>query len=72
MDPVNSADGMRLPFFVPFAEESFSCLKPEHCLGRLTDSFCQQARFRPQTAFESDEPSTIRGLIRAGPSTIFG
>jgi len=53
------------------AEEPFICLKPEHSLRRLTDSFCQQAGFRPQIAFESDEPSTIRGLIRAGLGIAF-
>ena len=53
------------------AEEAFICLKPEHSLRQLTESFCQQAGFRPQVAFESDEPSTIRGLIRAGLGIAF-
>jgi LysR family transcriptional regulator, transcription activator of glutamate synthase operon len=53
------------------AQEDFICLKPEHSLRQLTDSFCQQARFRPQIVFESDEPSTIRGLIRAGLGIAF-
>ncbi|GCE29091.1 LysR family transcriptional regulator [Dictyobacter alpinus] len=48
------------------ADEAFICLKPEYSLRQLTDSFCQQAGFRPHIAFESDEPSTIRGLISAG------
>ena len=53
------------------AEEAFICLKPEHSLRQLTDSFCQQAGFRPQIVFESDEPSIIRGLIRAGLGIAF-
>jgi LysR family transcriptional regulator, transcription activator of glutamate synthase operon len=53
------------------AGEAFVCLKPEHSLRQLTDSFCQQAGFRPQVVFESDEPSTIRGLIRAGLGIAF-
>jgi DNA-binding transcriptional LysR family regulator len=53
------------------AEEPFIGLKPEYSLRRLTDGFCQQAGFRPQIAFESDEPSTIRGLIRAGLGIAF-
>jgi DNA-binding transcriptional LysR family regulator len=53
------------------AHEDFICLKPEHSLRQLTDSFCQQAGFRPQIVFESDEPSTIRGLIRAGLGIAF-
>lgn len=47
------------------ADEAFICLKPEHSLRQLTDSFCQQAGFRPQIVFESDEPAIIRGLIKA-------
>ena len=53
------------------AQEDFICLKPEHSLRRLTDSFCRQAGFLPQIVFESDEPSTIRGLIRAGLGIAF-
>jgi LysR family transcriptional regulator, transcription activator of glutamate synthase operon len=53
------------------SEQAFICLKPEHSLRQLTDSFCQQAGFRPQIVFESDEPSTIRGLIRAGLGIAF-
>jgi LysR family transcriptional activator of glutamate synthase operon len=53
------------------AGEAFICLKPEHSLRQLTDSFCLQAGFRPQVVFESDEPSTIRGLIRAGMGIAF-
>lgn len=53
------------------AQEAFICLKPEHSLRQLTDSFCQQAGFRPQIVFESDGPSIVRGLIRAGLGIAF-
>ncbi|HEX4207043.1 MAG TPA: LysR family transcriptional regulator [Ktedonobacteraceae bacterium] len=53
------------------AQEAFISLKPGHSLRDLTDSFCQQAGFRPRIVFESDEPSTIRGLIRAEQGIAF-
>lgn len=53
------------------AQEAFISLKPGHSLRELTDSFCRQAGFRPHIAFESDEPSTIRGLIRAEQGIAF-
>lgn len=53
------------------ADEAFISLKPGHSLRELTDSFCLQAGFTPKVAFESDEPSTIRGLIRAGQGIAF-
>jgi DNA-binding transcriptional LysR family regulator len=53
------------------AKEVFICLKPEHSLRQLTDGFCQQAGFRPQIVFESDEPSLLRGLIKAGLGIAF-
>ena len=69
-----SPQGVLLCFRVRLQEaagEAFVCLKPEHSLRQLTDSFCQLAGFRPQVVFESDEPSTIRGLIRAGLGIAF-
>jgi LysR family transcriptional regulator, transcription activator of glutamate synthase operon len=53
------------------AEEAFISLKPGQGLRELTDSFCRQVGFRPRIAFESDEPSTIRGLIRAEQGIAF-
>jgi LysR family transcriptional regulator, transcription activator of glutamate synthase operon len=53
------------------ADEAFISLKPGHSLRALTDSFCQLAGFRPRILFESDEPSTIRGLIRAEQGIAF-
>lgn len=53
------------------AHEAFISLKPGQSLRDLTDSLCQQAGFRPWIVFESDEPSTIRGLIRAEQGIAF-
>ncbi|GCE21966.1 LysR family transcriptional regulator [Dictyobacter kobayashii] len=53
------------------ADEAFISLKAGHSLRALTDTFCQQAGFRPKILFESDEPSTIRGLIRAEQGVAF-
>ena len=53
------------------AAEAFICLRPEHSLRQLTDRLCQQAGFRPQIVFESDEPAVIRGLIKAGLGIAF-
>ncbi|GHO68129.1 LysR family transcriptional regulator [Ktedonobacter sp. SOSP1-52] len=54
------------------AQEAFISMKPGHSWRELTDSFCQQAGFRPRIVFESDDPSTIRGLIRAEQGIAFG
>lgn len=73
---------LAVPSMHPFAErshvhlqevanEAFVSLKPGHSLRELTDSFCQQMGFRPKILFESDEPSTIRGLIKAGQGIAF-
>jgi DNA-binding transcriptional LysR family regulator len=53
------------------AQEAFISLTSGQSLRQLTDSFCQQAGFRPRIVFESDEPSTIRGLIRAEQGIAF-
>jgi len=53
------------------ADEAFLSLKPGHSLRELTDAFCLQAGFTPKIVFESDDASTIRGLIRAGQGIAF-
>lgn len=53
------------------AEEAFIIMQPGNGWRELTDSFCHQAGFRPKIAFESDDPSTIRGLIRAEQGIAF-
>lgn len=47
-------------------EEGFIHLKPGNALREITDDFCRQAGFIPSVLFESDDPATVRGLIRAG------
>ena|SRR5438128_1137812 len=56
---------------VEVADEAFLSLKPGQSLRDLTDAFCLQAGFTPKIVFESDDPSTIRGLIRAGQGIAF-
>ncbi len=51
--------------------EAFLSLKPGQSLRDLTDAFCMQAGFTPKIVFESDDPSTIQGLIRAGQGIAF-
>jgi DNA-binding transcriptional LysR family regulator len=37
----------------------------------MCDRFCQLAGFAPRVGFESDDPATVRGLIRAGQGVSF-
>ncbi|GHO56336.1 LysR family transcriptional regulator [Ktedonobacter robiniae] len=53
------------------AQEAFIIMQPGNGWRELTDSFCQQAGFRPRIVFESDDPSTIRGLLRAEQGIAF-
>lgn len=53
------------------ANEAFISMKPGHSLRALTDNFCQQMGFRPKILFETDEPLTIRGLVKAGQGIAF-
>lgn len=53
------------------AGDDFISLKAGQSLRELTDSFCQYAGFTPHIIFESDDPSTVRGLIRAGQGIAF-
>ena len=48
------------------ANEGFIALKQGHFFRELTDRFCKIAGFTPVITFESDDPSTVRGLINAG------
>lgn len=48
------------------AQEGFIQLKPGNSLRTITDGFCREAGFTPRTIYESDDPATLRGLIRAG------
>lgn len=53
------------------AGDNFISLKPGQGLREITDKFCQYAGFTPQIIFESDDPATVRGLIRAGQGIAF-
>jgi Transcriptional regulator len=52
-------------------EERFISLPPGKSLRETTDAFCRLAGFTPHIQFESDDPATVRGLIRAGQGVAF-
>ncbi|MHA2962328.1 LysR family transcriptional regulator [Priestia megaterium] len=45
--------------------EKFIVLKKGKELRKITDVICKEQNFVPQITFESDDPATVRGLIRA-------
>ncbi|MGZ3496963.1 MAG: LysR family transcriptional regulator [Vulcanimicrobiaceae bacterium] len=47
-------------------DDPFVCLRKGYGLRALTDDFCAQAGFVPNTAFEGEEIATLRGLVAAG------
>ena len=53
------------------AGDDFISLQPGKSLRETTDKFCRQAGFMPHVIFESDDPATVRGLIRAGQGIAF-
>ncbi|MNI45089.1 HTH-type transcriptional regulator GltC [compost metagenome] len=53
------------------ANDDFISLRTGQSLREITDQFCKQAGFVPRVIFESDDPSTVRGLIRAGQGIAF-
>lgn len=52
-------------------QESFITLPPGKSLRETTDAFCRLAGFTPRIRFESDDPATVRGLIREGQGVAF-
>ncbi|GJM79777.1 LysR family transcriptional regulator [Paenibacillus sp. HMSSN-139] len=52
-------------------EEDFIMLPTGKSLRETTDAFCRLAGFSPRIRFESDDPATVRGLIRAGQGVAF-
>ncbi|TYP79118.1 LysR family transcriptional regulator [Paenibacillus methanolicus] len=52
-------------------QESFITLPPGSSLRETTDAFCRLAGYSPLIRFESDDPATVRGLIRAGQGVAF-
>jgi DNA-binding transcriptional LysR family regulator len=66
--PLADRDRVRLQ---ELKEESFITLPPGKSLRETTDAFCRLAGFTPRIRFESDDPATVRGLIRAGQGVAF-
>ncbi|MGP0585175.1 LysR family transcriptional regulator [Paenibacillus timonensis] len=52
-------------------EDRFIMLPSGKSLRETTDAFCRLAGFTPRIRFESDDPATVRGLIRAGQGVAF-
>lgn len=48
------------------ADENFISFKKDKPFRKISDNFCKQAGFIPNTIFESDVPEIVRGLIKAG------
>lgn len=53
------------------AEDDFISLSRGKPLREITDIFCKYSGFIPRVIFESDDPATVRGLIRAGQGIAF-
>ncbi|MEX1031051.1 MAG: LysR family transcriptional regulator [Paenibacillaceae bacterium] len=53
------------------AEEGFISLRSGKSLREMTDTFCRLAGFTPNINYESDDPSTLRRLIKAGQGVAF-
>lgn len=53
------------------ANDGFISLRRGKNLREITDTFCSYAGFTPHVIFESDDPATVRGLIRAGQGVAF-
>jgi LysR family transcriptional activator of glutamate synthase operon len=53
------------------SSESLISLKKGNSLRESTDALCKIAGFIPRITFESDDPATVRGLIRAGQGIAF-
>lgn len=61
--PLSSKKSIRLD---QVANEGFISLRRGSALREITDSYCRLAGFTPRVIFESDDPGTVRGLIKAG------
>ena len=53
------------------SSEGFIQLKSGNALRELCDNFCKMAGFTPHVLYESDDPSTVRGLIKIGQGVGF-
>jgi len=52
-------------------DENFTSLQHGQILRKITDSYCRYAGFKPNIIFESDDPATLRGLIKIGQAVAF-
>lgn len=48
------------------ADEDFISLKIGKSMRAVTDNFCKLAGFTPRVIFETDDPATVSGLVKAG------
>ncbi|WP_289140113.1 LysR family transcriptional regulator [uncultured Brevibacillus sp.] len=53
------------------ADEDFISLRAGKSMRGLTDDFCRLAGFTPRIVFETDDPSTVSGLVKAGLGVAF-
>ncbi len=53
------------------ADDNFISLTRGKDLRTITDIFCNDSGFSPNIIFESDDPATVRGLIKAGQGIAF-
>ncbi|WP_282942984.1 LysR substrate-binding domain-containing protein [Paenibacillus sp. RC67] len=67
-NPLSNQASLRLE---QIANEGLISLKRGRSLREKTDAFCKVAGFIPRITFESDDPATVRALIRAGQGISF-
>ncbi len=67
-NPLSSQTSVRLE---QIADEGLISLKKGNSLRERTEAYCKVAGFSPRITFESDDPATVRGLIRAGQGIAF-
>ncbi|MDP4144235.1 MAG: LysR family transcriptional regulator [Bacillota bacterium] len=66
--PLASRNSIRLS---EASNEKFISLEKGKDLRKITDYLCYSAGFIPNVIFESDDPATVRGLIKAGQGVAF-
>lgn len=66
--PLSKRDSVNL---IEVANDDFISLRRGKDLRCITDAFCKYAGFTPNIIFESDDPATVRGLIKSGQGIAF-
>jgi DNA-binding transcriptional LysR family regulator len=66
--PLASRDEIHLK---EVAHEPFISMNPRYGFRDLTDEFCRQAGFTPHIAFEGDEQTVLRELVKEGLGVAF-